>query len=464
MRPFLLSALSALLASGATWLAVRSTPPEASPAVSAPPATPLQVLAAMAKASPLGAPAGPEPTPDRWKELRGGNGRLPAASMDAAVEAMMRERDPLVAMEAFTALLRELTPENAAAAWESMSARFHGAEAFRYLPLLAHAWGAMDGPAALAAIQSGGDRDDLKARLSVMGGWASRDSGGALAWLKEQETAADGLKEGKQEAMQDLRLLKAGLIRGLAAHDPNQALALLPGLEEKERGPMMAMIAKEQFRLGMDAASQWAGSISDPALREQALASLVRQYASDDPAKAAAWLTAQGPTAGNPAAIGAVAMEWAARDPAAAVKWMDALPEGPAKNEAWEDALRSWSKKDPMASSTYLSQMPAGPARDSAVSSLSRSIAREDPDAAIQWANSIQDPAARETALVRSVQLWGSKNQSAAADWIQSSGLQPEVQQRMMEPLKQKEPNPLKQKLSGFPKKQSGQKLKNRRD
>jgi hypothetical protein len=123
---------------------------------------------------------------------------------------------------------------------------------------------------------------------------------------------------------------------------------------------------------------------------------------------------------------------------------MDGLAEGPAKNEAWEDALRSWSKKDPLASSTYLSKMPVGPARDSAVSSLSRSIAREDPDAAIQWANTIQDPAARETALVRSIQLWSTRDQAAAAQWIGASGLQPEVQQRMLEPLVRREPNPLK--------------------
>ena len=463
MRPILLSALSAVLASGVTWLAVRPTLPDASlTGVGAPPSTNFQVLASWAKSSPLGAPDRPEKKPDRWKDQRGVNGKIAPEGMDAAVQAMMLERDPLLAMEAFTALLRELTPENAAAAWESMSGRFHGAEALRYLPLLAHAWGALDGPGALAVIKSGGDRDDLKARLSAMGGWATKDSGEALAWLKDQETTAGGLKEGKQEAMQELRLLKAGLIQGLAAQDPNRAMSLLPSMDEKERGPLMAVIAREQFRLGMDAASQWAGSIADPALREQAMASLVRQYANDDPAKAAAWLTAQGGTTGSPAAIGSVAREWAAKDPAAAVIWMDSLPDGPAKNEAWEDALRSWSKKDPMASSTYLSQMPTGPARDSAVSSLSRSIAKEDPDAAIQWANSIQDPAARETALVRSVQLWSSKNQAAAADWIQSSGLQPEVQQRMLQPLKQKDPNPLKRKDPSFPKNQSGRKLKNR--
>ena len=106
--------------------------------------------------------------------------------------------------------------------------------------------------------------------------------------------------------------------------------------------------------------------------------------------------------------------------------------------------------------------LPTGPARASAVSSLSRSIAREDPDAAIQWANSIQDPTARETALVRSVQLWSSKNQAAASDWIQSSGLQPEVQQRMLEPLQQKEPNPLNRKDPNFQKNQTGRKFKNR--
>ncbi|MES2468559.1 MAG: hypothetical protein V4675_14725 [Verrucomicrobiota bacterium] len=447
LRPLLLATSSAVLASGVTWLIVHPSPPGGDPGRAARSAAASgRMVGSPAKLPPSGSQDSPVKPPDRWKDLRDPHGRITAEAMPAAVAAMLLERDPLQAMEAFSALLRELTPDNAAAAWEAMSGRVHGAEAFRYLPLLAHAWGALDGPGALAVIKSGGDRDGLKARLSVMGGWATRDSGGALAWLKELETNADGLKEGKPEAMQELRLLKAGLIRGLAAHDPNQAMGLLPGMEEKERGPMVSLIAREQFRLGIDAATQWAGAISDPALREQAMASLVRQYAADDPAKAAAWLTAQNGTASNPSSIGAVAREWAAKDPAATVQWMDGLPEGPAKNEAWEDALRSWSKKDPLASSTYLSQMPKGAARDSAVSSLSRSIAREDPDAAIQWANTIQDPAARETALVRSIQLWSTRDKAAAAEWIGSSGLQPEVQQRMLEPLVRREPNPLKKK------------------
>ncbi len=445
LRPLLLAISSAVLASGVTWLIVRPPPPGVDPSLAARPAAgSSRMIDPPLLVRPSGIQEDAAKTPDRWKDHRGSNGLITAEAMPDAVAAMLLERDPLLAMEAFTALLRELTPDNAAAAWEAMSGRIHGAEAFRYLPLLAHAWGALDGPGALAVIKSGGDRDGLKARLSVMGGWATRDSSGALAWLKAQEASADGLKEGKPEAMQELRILKAGLIRGLAAHDPDQAMGLLPSMEEKERGPMVSLIAREQFRLGIDAATQWAGAISDPALREQAMASLVRQYATDDPAKAAAWLSTQNGTANNPSSIGAVAREWAAKDPAAAVQWMDGLAEGPAKNEAWEDALRSWSKKDPLASSTYLSKMPVGPARDSAVSSLSRSIAREDPDAAIQWANTIQDPAARETALVRSIQLWSTRDQAAAAQWIGASGLQPEVQQRMLEPLVRREPNPLK--------------------
>lgn len=436
MRTLLFSTASALSASLLTWLMVHPVP------AGAPSVRPGQTVLAAAPG-----PASPTPrqaAPDRWPAQRSNIGKIPAGSMQAIIEAILQEGNPVLAMEAFSALLRELTPENAGAAWTAMSTLSRKGEGFRYLPLLAHAWGALDGAAALAGIlasgdKKGGGKDELKAQSHAMSGWAAKDPAAALTWIRDREKLNGSLTEGKEDASRDLANLKNSLIRGLATADPAQAVAMLASFKEEERVPMAGLIAREQYRLGMDAAAQWAGSLPDATLRDHAMASLLREYAGEDPAKAAAWLTARTGLQGNAEAVAAVARGWAAGDPAAAANWITTLPEGPARDAAWQDVMRSWNRRDPLASSTLLAQMPAGSSRDAAVSSLTRSIARSDPDAAIQWAQSIQDPTERETALVRSVQLWSSKDQAAAAEWVQSSGVQPEVQQRMLEPLPARE-------------------------
>lgn len=447
MRPIILCTFSAAAASMVTWAMMQAWDGAAAD----------QSRAAAARAGAIGGSQMPEARPareskiaatargsaDRWSSLRDGDGRIGPESMTAAVQELLREGDPLLAMESFSALLRELTPENAKEGWAALSGKLDGAEAMRFLPLFAHAWGALDGPGALAVMKKGNNRDDGMARMNVMGGWATKDPQGSLAWLKEKEAAGSG-EPGNRGELRDVKLLRMGLIRGLASGNPDEAMRLVPSLDENERGQMVAMIAREQYQRGMDGAKTWAASIADPELKSQAVSSVVRQFADEDPAKAAAWLAGQSDLRNNAEAVGAVAREWAGKDPASAIPWINSLPEGPARNEAWEDAIRSWSRSDPAASSAYLTQMPAGPSRDSAVSSLSRSIAKDDPDAAIQWAATIQDPAAREAAMVRSVQLWRRTDEDAASEWITGSGFAPEIQQRMMEPAKGRELKPWK--------------------
>lgn len=430
LRQILWCAGSAAGASVVTWAVMRAEPPAVGVAreahyatrVSRPP-TPLG-RGALSEARAVGAES---------PGIQGERSPLSPDAMTAAVNAMVDERDPVAAMRAFSELLGKLTPENAAAAWTALAGRLQDDEAARYLPVLARAWGAMDGPGALAALKSSDDRAGVRARATALAGWAAHDSAAAAGWYRDLVARSD-------RDPSDDHHLRSGLIRGLAVRDPGIALELLSTTQEQERRPLMQLLTQEQYRQGIDAAVQWAGGIADGELRGQAIASLLRQHAEEDPAKAAAWLSAQPNLRDDAQATGALARQWAAKDPTAAVDWISSLPEGAARNEAWEDALRSWSRRDPLASSTYLAQLPAGPSRDSAVSSLSRSIARQDPDAAIQWAATIQDPAVRDAALVRTVQLWRTTDEASAAAWVQASGINPDLQQRMLTPLKTLEP------------------------
>ncbi|RFC52350.1 MAG: hypothetical protein DVB22_000717 [Verrucomicrobia bacterium] len=448
LRPSLLCLLSAVSASALTWLTTR-------PAASSPSTTTRTTPASLSASSPHN--PSPSARPSAAASSSTSSSSRPSAPPDAAaipdlINQILATSDPLEQSEAFSALLRQLTPENAAAAWQALSSH-QGTDAARFTTLFAHQWGTIDGPGALKTLASSKNRDAYSARYHVMSGWASRDPDTALAHLNAAAKATANDPDGSNQNRRQLALLKAGIADGMARSNPDAATRWIASLDEKERGPLLASLASRQMDRGFDTASQWADSISDPSLRAAALASVAHRFASESPESAAAWAASTASKPGGQLAVGAVAREWTARDPEKAVAWISSLPEGPARQEAWEDAMRSWTRNDPEASSQHLKSMPPGPSRDAAVSSLSRTIARNDPTAAIAWANTIADPAARSESLLRTAQLWNSVDAPAASQWA-ASNLPPDLQQRFAsEPFRQKNPSnrPFK-KLPGAPK------------
>lgn len=373
---------------------------------------------------------------DPWASLRDRNGEIPADRMDEAIRRVMTDSNPVNALESFTALLKNLTPDNASAAWKALQSQAQGAEAMRYLPLLSYSWGAIDGPAALKALSEEGGRDNRMGSMSAIGGWAAKDPQAALAWLKEYEAAnkSEGGEGGRGGRDRDggAGMLKLGLINGLAQSDPQAALAVIATMDENERGRLVGVVAQRELKQGVESAARWATSIQDPEMRKAAMASVAGEYARQDPAQAAAWLTSAGDGTVDPGAVGSVARAWVEKDPEKALQWINTLPAGQAQNEAYEDAFRSWARIDPTASSTYLNSMPAGPSKDAAITSLVRGIVGEDPSAAVQWASTISDEKARMETLVRAAQEWNRQDSASAQAWIASSGLPATVQQQIL--------------------------------
>lgn len=367
---------------------------------------------------------------------------IAAAEMPDAIRAILLDPDPIAGLERFSALLRNLTPENAEAAWKALEEQADGRDATRYLPLLSHAWGRIDGAGAMKALSEIGGRESMMGRAGVMGGWAAQDPQAALAWLREHEADAaarrqaegeEGGRRGRGRGGEETRILKAGMINGLARSDPAAAMAMLETMSEAERGPLVSVVAQAELKRGVEHAARWAESVSDPAMRKQAVAEVVREYSREDPAAAAAWLSSTGAGDASPSAAGTVAREWVSREPEKAVEWIGSLSDGEAKQAAYQEAFRTWGWRDPTASSTYLTRMPEGPSRDAAISSFARTVVREDPAAAIQWADAISDEAVRMDALVRTAQAWHARDPQAAGQWIASSGLPPDMQQTMMQ-------------------------------
>jgi hypothetical protein len=345
----------------------------------------------------------------------------------AAATDILNHPDPVAALSLFSNLLRDLSPENASAAWQAFASH-QGPSPISYTALLAHQWGSVDGKGALQFLASEKSRDALQARYHALSSWASQSPQDAIAWFNENANG-DRTKDGGKS--KNPGLLLSGLVDGVARHDIDAATRLIASAEapEWERSRLLASLASRQLALGTDQANAWVTGISDPELQKSARASLARTMASQNVESAATWAAAQASAPGGQDAVGSVARTWAARDPDKAIAWINTLPEGPARQEAWEDAMRSWTRKDPEASSQHLRSMPAGPSRDAAVSSLTRTIAREDPTAAIAWAQTIADPAARSETLLRTAQLWNTVDAPAASQWA-ASNLPADLQQR----------------------------------
>lgn len=376
------------------------------------------------------APGSAAPSAERISPAR----PLSGEEITAAATEILNHPDPVAALSLFSDLLRNLSPENASAAWQAFSSH-QGTSPISYTTLLAHQWGSVDGKGALRFLASEKSGTASQARYHALASWASQSPQDAVAWYNENANG-DRAKAGGKAKSADLLL--AGLVEGIARKDIDAATRLVVSAEtsEAQRSGLLASLASRQLALGTDQANAWVAGISDPELQKSARVSLARTMASQNIESAATWAAAQASAPGGQDAVGSVARTWAAREPGKAIAWINTLPEGPARQEAWEDAMRSWTRKDPEASSQHVRSMPAGPSRDAAVSSLTRTIAREDPTAAIAWAQTIADPAARSETLLRTAQLWNTVDAAAASQWA-ASNLPPDLQQRFTaEPIR----------------------------
>jgi hypothetical protein len=96
-------------------------------------------------------------------------------------------------------------------------------------------------------------------------------------------------------------------------------------------------------------------------------------------------------------------------------------------------ALGEWARHDPTAASQYLVDMPPSALKDTAVNGFVRRLAWEDPESALAWAGTIGQDAPRTEAMTRAAQAWFLSNREAAIQWLPTSGLSAEAQQKVLE-------------------------------
>ena len=114
-------------------------------------------------------------------------------------------------------------------------------------------------------------------------------------------------------------------------------------------------------------------------------------------------------------------------------RWADWLSsmDGGAATSAYAPLLGGWVKNDPVAASEYVASMPPSESRDWAIGGMVHSHRWEDPTAAIVWANELSSAEGREKVMTLAAEAYVRKDPAAAAEWLPTSGLPIETQERL---------------------------------
>ena len=370
-------------------------------------------------------------------------GKISPGDMAAAIKELSETNDPLLRQKMLALLLEKLTPENARDAFLALQKNRRGGPMGRGgddgLRLLANAWGRIDGAGAIAALKEmseamgdeggrggrGGPGGLGREMISALSGWATADSGAAIAHF-------EGLEDGMEK-----RFGAAGIIQGMLVNGVDDAMGFVQSLPEgegdgREKGYYMSMIAGEMIEQGLDTAQTWASTVTDPKLRSGAFTEVTRELMRDDREAAAEYILKNSEDEAIATAANRLADSWAREDPEAVLKWADDLS-GKAKAEAYEEAVESWVRESPEEVAEFIGDLDPSPERDSAVGAFAERVANDDPVAAMEWADTIANADLKLETQIDVARDWYRDDKTAANEWIAAANLPEETVKRITE-------------------------------
>jgi len=354
-----------------------------------------------------GNPAG-EPKTDRRGVPRSALSKAPASgaaaisggSVFGAWQDALLQADPLKRSQELAKLTAELTAESAPEALEAfLQARKEGGDFRQEMRLFMRAWGSVDGAAAIAEAltdRHGNQNEQAMLAQSVLGGWAAKDPGSAVAWIEAQEP-------GGQTEQYVL-----GLIDGWSTNDFDAAAAFAETRPRSEaRDHFIELLLRRAILSGgVPAAQSWFAGIPDGEHNEiykrRAFNGVVQAMLNRDPAEAAAWIAANSDQAfvsGD--AVASAADNLALQSPDSAMDWVNSL-EGLGEEVRATGVGRvfeRWMLNDLNDAGIWLGQNQDSPEYDNFATQYAMRLRREDAEAARAWADTISDENVRTELL-----------------------------------------------------------------
>lgn len=336
---------------------------------------------------------------------------LQVVHLSGRAEALeiLKIKDPVQRVKALAKLIEGMTPQNAADILGVFLANgFKSPREEDEFRMLAEAWAAVDGPAALNYLTAleHNQRPDNTIRRSLME-WAMHDVAGAEDWARQQTTNSDN------------RYL-IGVVAGAALADLNKAQQLLYSMPYgRTRGEALDYVVAEYMDQGAAAAMNWTQTITDPRLQQGAVRKVASDVARTDPAAAAAYVANFSNEETAPGNVAMVAQQWSYKSAQDAVNWALSLPAGAMQDAALSASLPSLAIKNPAAAEQLLNTLPASSATDPAKARLAREYVNTDPVRAVAWANTISDVRTRDHVVQQVMGNWQRRDPAGAAQFLQ---------------------------------------------
>lgn len=336
------------------------------------------------------------------------------------LESIMRGENPLDRNRALLAFIDQLAPGDFEAAVAHFRSLGITESRMGEYTLLLSAWAKADPLSALSYAKE--NTNNRFATDTILTTWASLDPDAALRWAEANHSG-----EGANPNL-------AGIIRGLAASDPQRATQLLTGMPRSvERGAALDAMLPYLLAQGNDAARAWIEGLADDSLRNGAMLRAAERLAAADPAGTVAWLLAN-PSEATQRRMDDVYSTWASKDEQAAMTSLSALPAGETRSDALRGVVSSVAIKDPSKAVAIMDRFPSD-VNDRVVRNFIWHSFGSDPAMAVNQIARIADPGRREQMYSRAVSHWIELDAAAAATWMQANPLPASVQEELQRQL-----------------------------
>jgi hypothetical protein len=188
----------------------------------------------------------------------------------------------------------------------------------------------------------------------------------------------------------------------MSGNDPMDAAAQLKNIADvNQRNQAMNTVLGNWADSDPAAALQWAQKNTTGNAQSMALGQIVNNVANTDPLAALGIVQQMSDTTNHNSLIFQTINSWAQSDPAAALAWAGTNLSGTEQTTATNLALRQLINVNPDASASYVTSLPDGGNRNNLINQVVTSMARTDTDGALAWISSTPniDDATRNSAM-----------------------------------------------------------------
>lgn len=260
----------------------------------------------------------------------------------------------------------------------------------------------------LEAFQDVSDIDQKPGFAALLRRWVELDERGAFEFANSLEDSA-------------LRRQALVVVGDALSHSDPQFLAhcTLVMTSGDARTLLVHELANIWSEADVQNALAWGERLPESPDKEDALVTIRRQLARQNPQAASALVASLPESDSTSSLVATVAEHWASSNPINAVEWAATLPDAE-RTLAISKSVGVWAQHDPKAAAEFVAQMPTGDMQDESVRSVVSSWAPQNPPAAAAWIINFPGGDLQDHCIKVAVTDWTMADPGRAYDWVSS--------------------------------------------